>query len=362
MLPELPQIAPFLNAALNDILTPKHVSVIDVRVEQVSGKSSFNATIFRLFPIYTAADPSLPRTLIAKLPTANQDLHGRALIFQPGSRENWFYRVGRSNSPINVPICYYNEIDSRTQQSILLLEDLTHFPTGNWLDGATSLQTNIALDSLARLHASWWKESSRAEIQELSRLLSPNWPQEQTLVQQLFNAAWPRFVNQFPASLPQAVQSFGESIVDNMAAIDNLIAQAPKTLVHGDFRLDNIHFSTLNQETTCWVIDWEDVFFGSGMVDVSWFLGGCLPIKRSEDEISYLQAYYQTLVNEGAKDYSWEQCIFDYRCAMCSSFVQGILSAAIDAEVSVYEKKLATVIGERFVQAASRLRLWELVS
>jgi hypothetical protein len=98
------------------------------------------------------------------------------------------------------------------------------------------------------------------------------------------------------------------------------------------------------------------------MVDVSWFLGGCLPVEINHHELDLLQLYYQTLISEGIRDYSWEQCYHQYRCCMCSAFVQGILSGTLDENAADNDYKLARVIGERFINAAERLHLLELVS
>ena len=335
--------------------------IIDVRQEELTGPKNFNANLWRLYITYDPPRPAAPQTLIAKLPTSVPELHERAAIFQPGSRENWFYRSGSPRSPINVPRCYYNGIDVATGQSILLLEDLAPALSGNQLKGATLPEARLALESLARLHARWWADADCVEIQELTNLLAGTWTKEQNLVQNLYDQAWPRFLVQSPDLVSAEVQNFGAAIVRNMQAVDALLDQAPKTLAHGDYRLENIHFGVQSGKAACWVIDWEDVFFGSGMVDVSWFLGGCLPVAQSRHETDLLRIYYRTLIDEGVVNYSWDQCYDEYRCAMCGNFVQGILSATVNDGAAEYDRRLAQVIGERFMAAVQRLRLPELL-
>ena len=51
----------------------------------------------------------------------------------------------------------------------------------------------------------------------------------------------------------------------------------------------------------------------------------------------------------------------DYRCAMFSGFVQGILMAAALDPDDTAARTLARVVGERFVLACERLHLHELM-
>jgi hypothetical protein len=350
-----------LNSLLQSIPGIEGAAVIDVRQERLSGPKNFNANLYRLFLTFDRPAPAAPQRLIAKLPTSSTELNERAAVFQPGSRENWFYRFGATRSPINVPRCYYNGIDAATGQSILLLEDLAPAPSGNQLAGATLPEARLALESLSRLHARWWEKADSVEIQELTHLLKDTWSYEQNLVQQLYDTAWPRFLLQSPDLVPDEVRQFGAAIVGNMRAVDVLLDHAPKTLAHGDYRLENIHFGLRQGKAACWVIDWEDVFFGSGMVDVSWFLGGCLPEAQSGHEVELLQIYYLALIDEGVAAYSWDQCYDEYRRAMCGNFVQGVLSATLNEGATDYDRSLARVIGERFIAAVQRLRLPELM-
>ena len=163
------------------------------------------------------------------------------------------------------------------------------------------------------------------------------------------------------AALPDDVRHFGNAIVGKMKLVDDLSDQGPPTLVHGDYRLDNMLFGKMGSGSICWVVDWEDVFFGCGMIDVTWFLGGCLLVEHSQYASDLLRHYYQTLIDEGVKDYTWGQCYDDYRRNMCSSFVQGVLSATIDGDASEYVQQLAHVISERFIAAAGRLQLLTLI-
>jgi hypothetical protein len=356
------QLTPdFLNSILRAFVEPKNATLLDVRLELLGEEGSYNAVLLRLYLTYDQPLTTGPKTLIAKLPTGQTELHERAAVFQPGLRENWFYRTGATTSPVQVPRCYFNTTDPVTGESVLLLDDLAPAQSGSWLAGASTQQAELALTSLARFHAYWWGREDRTEIQELNDLLAGNWDEEGDLVQDLFDEAWPRFLNQQVEPLPDYVCNLGDGIVGNLKTVDDLADQGPRTLTHGDYRLDNLLYGELDGTPTCWVIDWEDVFYGSGMIDLTWFIGGCLRMEDSHSETDLLKLYYQGLLDGGVDDYSWEDCYADYRRAMCSAFVQGVLSATLDEEPSDYDVKLAQVLSRRFSAAAQRLGLLEVM-
>jgi aminoglycoside phosphotransferase (APT) family kinase protein len=144
--------------------------------------------------------------------------------------------------------------------------------------------------------------------------------------------------------------------------VEALLAHSPRTLIHGDFRLDNLLFGTRDAQPACWVIDWEDIMLGNGMVDVAWFLGGCLPAEESDGEQELLRGYRRALIQAGVEGYSWAKCFLDYRNAMISSFVQGILMVVSLETGEDYARNLAGVLSERFMLACRRLRLADLLN
>ena len=356
------EMAPdFINAVLSPELESQGAAIRSIQLEKLTGETQFNALLYRLHLTYDQPTENAPKSLIAKLPTNRTELHERAQVFQPGSRENWFYRVAAVQSPLQVPRCYLNDTDLSSGASVLLLEDVSPAVPGNWMAGATLEQARLALESLARFQARWWGQDQSKEIQELNQLLSGNTENETNLVQDLFDSAWPKFVDQAGNSIPEDVRQLGEAMVGNMQMVDDFMDSGSPTLVHGDYRIENMLFGEKDGEPNCWIVDWEDVFYGSGMIDVSWFLGGCLPIEVVQYEKGLLRLYHQELLSNGIENYTWVQCYVEYCNAMYSSFVQGVLSATLGANRSKQEKQFARMISERFISAAARLRLAEQI-
>ena len=108
-LPNSPdQITPaFLMPILRSAGVLRKATVSTVRAEPLEGRVSFNAQLARLWLTYDKPEAGAPRSLIAKLPTGNTELHQNAVVFRPGVKERWFYQRGAARTPLVVPKCYY---------------------------------------------------------------------------------------------------------------------------------------------------------------------------------------------------------------------------------------------------------------
>ena len=335
------------------------VTITRVEAEELPAGAGFNAQLARLRLRYDQPETGVLRSLIAKLPTIDPELHHNAAVFQPGNKESWYYRHGATRTPVNVPVCYFNAVDPKTGESFLLLEDLSAARSGNRIDGISVEDARLALQAAAALHAAWWAVDPASEP-ELARLMG-NAQAEQNLVEQLYLKAWPKFLEYSPFQIPDDFRALGERLVGHIAEAEALLDNSPRTLIHGDFRIENLFFGTQEGKPTCWVIDWEDVLLWNGMFDVAWLLGGCLPVAVCDQEEALLSCYHQALCAAGVKGYSLAQCQYDYRCAMLSSVVQGILTVAALDPVDEYNRRLSDALTERLVMANRRLGLSELL-
>jgi hypothetical protein len=328
---------------------PTTARLLAVDATSLAPDGSYNADLWRVALTWQPADSPLPAQLIAKLPSRNAALLDHAAVFQPGARENWFYTHAAQATPIATPRCYYHAIDAASGQSILLLQDLGPTAHAATFD-LTLTEAQAALGTAARLHAAWWEAQTHPAIERLRQLLEPTLPDEQNFVGALFDAAWSRFKARFAAVLTPAAAALGDALVGHMPLVDQLLEARHATLVHGDFRRANLAFA--NQQ--CWVFDWEDLFFGNGLLDVSWLLGSGLPPALVPQEVSLVRAYHAQLVAHGVSAYPWTHCWEDYRRTMFNLFVQGVLSA-------VHEAADRADLAGRVCAAAARLDLLALL-
>ena len=104
--------------------------------------------------------------------------------------------------------------------------------------------------------------------------------------------------------------------VDHGRELAIRLAGPPQTLLHGDYRLDNLFFGADGADSDLYVIDWQAVAVGNGLSDVAYFLVGSLdpPAAAAAGE-GLLRTYHSTLVEHGVRDYGFDDCLRDFELA-----------------------------------------------
>lgn len=77
-----------------------------------------------------------------------------------------------------------------------------------------------------------------------------------------------RYQDRASAYLLDTVARFGPKLKE----VFGLLSRAPVTIVHGDFRLDNMFFGTATGGLPFAVVDWQLIKRGRGVIDVAYFL------------------------------------------------------------------------------------------
>jgi len=85
-----------------------------------------------------------------------------------------------------------------------------------------------------------------------------------------------------------------------------------QSLVHGDYRLDNLMFPEHGDGVVA--VDWQTLAIGPPGRDLAYFLATSVLVDdRREHESALVAEYLDELRRHGVQDYSFEQCFADYR-------------------------------------------------
>lgn len=154
--------ADWLTCALRSRSVVHAASVTSVAVERLGGEQGITGQLARLTVDYDRDEPAAPRRLIAKLssphPEVRATLHGMGFY----EREVRFYQELAGSTPLRTPRCYFAQLDPASGLVALLLEDMAPARNGNSMRGCTLTEVAAVLESLASLHARWWREESLA--------------------------------------------------------------------------------------------------------------------------------------------------------------------------------------------------------
>ena len=230
-----------------------------------TGKMGDNA---RYFLSYDGDAGDAPSTLVAKFPAADE--RARSLAGAAGAYYNevMFYRVLAPRTSTRIPAAYGSEISADRLSFLLLLEDLAPAEPGVQMVGETRSHTELALREAVKLAAAFYGDDS---ILGMDHVVGRAQGENADFAQMLLVDAWPGFVDRFGHGLDAARVAFGERYVANFAAAASSYDGAT-TLVHGDFRSENILFGG----DTATTVDWQTVGISSPLTDVSYFIGGSI--------------------------------------------------------------------------------------
>lgn len=255
----------------------------------------------------TTADPSLPESVVAKLPATDERSLVLAATVRSYEREVKFYRELAHTVDIRVPHCHHAEWDPATNDFIVLLEDMAPAEQGDQIVGCSFEHAEIAVRELARLHGPRWEDPSLGEVDWLSGNETDRSTGGLTM---MWSVLFPGFASTYAPYLTPEMLDLAERFGDHLGQfVEGRVR--PFALVHTDFRLDNILFGTDAGGPPITVVDWSSPTHGTPVTDLSYFCGaGLVTAFRREHERDLLAAYAEAL---GAYDVSvdddwlWDQ-------------------------------------------------------
>jgi hypothetical protein len=250
-----------------------------------------------------------PPTLIAKLPAADPTSRGTALALRSYEKEVRFYQQLAPQLAVRTPAAYHAEIDVTTAAFVLLLEDLAPAEPGDQLAGCTPDVAQVAVRELAGLHAPRWDDRGLTELD----WLYGDPAQSRAFAMALLPPLWIGFRERYSADLPAHVNQAGEVLFAGLEAYVDPDSGVT-TVVHGDYRLDNLLFDPNPGGIPIAVVDWQTCAVGSGPSDVAYFVGaGLHEDDRRAVEGDLVRDYHERLVGAGVEGYDWDRCWRDYR-------------------------------------------------
>jgi len=276
--------------------------VIDVRCEPIGigqvGRS------YRVNLLYSDDQPTGPSSLVAKL--AGGDQEARRRVADGYRKEVAFYaRIARTVD-VSTPRCWYSAITDDGTDFTLLLEDLRPARPGVQVESCSLDQASDAVKNLAALHAPRWNDSTLLEEEHLRSMdgLSAR------IVGEIVGKATDEFVSRFDALADEDIRTLRNCAEATSPWL--LTRPAPYSVVHGDYRLDNLMFPALGPGV--FALDWQTVGVAPPGRDLAYFLGTALRVEdRGNFENDLVTTYFEELRRRGVQTYSAGDCFDDYR-------------------------------------------------
>jgi hypothetical protein len=289
---------------------------------------------------YDRDAPTAPRSLIVKLPSADERSRGLGVAMGAYEAEVRFYRETLPELDVKSPRHYWSDVETDTGRYTLLIEDLSgDWETGDVMRGGTLNHAHAAIEQLVNLQAPLWDSPVLRE---------QTWLADMARTQMLFDYIPPAlepFRARFGPRLAPEHLELAERLFPRAPAYPQLAWTGPLTLMHGDYRLDNLLFREDDGRLRACVLDWQSVRLGPPLVDLAMYLSSALDTDtRRAHERDLLTTYHDRLVAAEVKDFSIGDCQESYRWASLYSFLLGAGMSVTIAQTERGDQMFAALI------------------
>ncbi|WP_420453480.1 phosphotransferase family protein [Ilumatobacter sp.] len=253
-----------------------------------------------------------PATVVAKIPSS--DPSARASAFSTGNyvKEWMFYDRVASTVDITTPRCHVALYDESVPDFVLVMEDVAGSEQGDQLDGLSSDRIATAIGELVGLHAPHFGSPTLERLVDTG--VSATTPDEVgELVQMLYGATLPGFLDRLGDRLDDDVAKLARDFAP-LAGAWTSGTDTPPTLVHLDYRADNLLFGVAEDAPPLVVVDWQTLSAGLGASDLAYLVSGSYPdaARRGVEERDLVEEYRSRMASAGVElsaDAMWR----DYR-------------------------------------------------
>lgn len=298
-----------------------------------------------------------PESVVVKVAAGKPETRQLVALFDFYGKEVGFYRQLASRTPTRTPRCHAACFDPEAQEFILLLEDGGAGSLVDQIDGCTREQVRIVVDELSAQHAAWWQSSELDGVAWLQRLSEP-----------LYTFGVPIGLEQTwshtSAILAETVPDWFHAHWDDFrAAVPELLLRLdamPRTLAHGDTRLDNLLFGV--GEAPVMVLDWQVVLNAPGIFDIAYFMSQSVPVElRRAIESQVVRSYRQRLVDLDVPAPSTDELWEGYRIASLYCFVYPVIGGGPADPADPRAVKLLRTVATRCFAAIEDLGAMDLL-
>jgi hypothetical protein len=348
------------------VLIPRHPAdvtaawlgaVLDIEVRAVGivpiGTGQTGAT-YRLTVTYASDAAGLPATFAVKLSSQDDAVRERVAL---GYRsEHAFYTHVADLVRMPIPDRFHCEISEDGGDFVLLLADMAPAVQGDQIGGCTPAEAELAVRALAGLHGPTWCD--------------PKWSDFPGLAMSMPNDDAAKGLGDIAVMATQiTLERLGArmSARDRDTATEAMLMVTPWlladrqrfSLMHGDYRLDNMLFDP--DRTTVTVVDWQTLGAGLPARDLAYFTGtSLLPAARRLAEEDLVATYHAELCGYGIVDYDRDTCWRDYRVGMLQVPLLSVLGCAFAISTERGDDVMLVML-ERGCQAIRDLGSLDLV-
>ena len=294
-------------AWLQDVVPGLRVDTVEI--EQVGAGIGVMSVLYRVRPTYSAGGEG-PESFVVKLAPALPAVREIAAGYGFYHREVEVY--GQLGLELGFrPATIYLALHDPTDDSfVVVMEDLSGLRTVDQIIGCPPDDAADVVDELARHHARWWENARLDRLPFIQEWHRPPYP---AYSGQAGAQAWPIFAERFGHLIPARVAAIAERWVEVGPPLMEDHVNHPRTMCHGDLRLDNMFFHA-DGGAPVTMVDWQIASRAPGTFDFAYFMSQSLAADvRGACQQELCRRYHEGLLAGGVTDYPFDEFWADYR-------------------------------------------------
>ncbi|KAJ4123070.1 hypothetical protein NW768_010063 [Fusarium equiseti] len=254
-------------------------------------------------------------------------------------REAEFYYHVAPQTTMLLPRVWFTGTDTVNGQGIVIMSDVSSEAIfGTMLEPWTPDRVGEGLKQLASLHAKTWN----IEEEEYPWLFGKDGaklenPVRNIILALLEPAPWGARFGDEKIRPPVAKELLDPDRVRRAFQALWTFADSDQkyfSLIHGD---DHIGNTLISKDGTPGFIDWQGLQYGPSILDVSYFLTGCLTVEdRREHEKTLIETYLEALHKEGGPKMTRDEIWGDYRRYCMQGFLWAMTPQAMQPDEAVF--------------------------
>jgi hypothetical protein len=305
---------------------------------------------------WTGDTEHTPASVVGKFASTDPTSRQAGLMTGIYVREIFFFKELSSRVKMRIPFCHYADIDMTTGAFAVIMEDIRPARQGSQVDACSVDESALAMEQLALLHASMWQAPD---------LHDHEWLTARSLnggegLASIYEALVPQFLTQYEHRLSERAAAAAERftpLVGTWLCTDDA---GPLTLLHGDYRLENMLFGDGPGAPPLTTVDWQTVAVGAGPSDAAYFLGAGLHTEdRRTHERALLEVYRQGLVAQGV-ELSEEDCWRSYRVNAFAGLHMAVVASVLVGRTE-HGDEMFLAMAERHSAHVDDMDAWDLV-
>lgn len=277
-----------------------------------------------------SGDPgSMPRSVVIKIPVDDAGVREMLASARLYEREGRFFQHAAHQLDDRVPAAHLVIEEPAEGIHVLLIENLEGGRFGDQQAGCSAADAENALRTMAALHARFWESPQLVDFDWLPAINFEG----NSMGSDLYRMSIDTFRNKFEYLLDPANALITDTIADHGRRLLDLLAEPPNTLIHFDFRLDNLYFpAAVGPDAAALpvrMIDFQTVSRANPGYDLGYFLTQSLDTEvRRDHEEDLLGIYVEELAAGGVRGYTLEDAHFHYRCGALYAWITPVFVMA----------------------------------